>query len=283
MPILFPLIAAAVPALVCPAVDTLGETIRGVVQKNRASMVTVSLVLKYNMGGQSQDSELETEGVVLTSEGLVAVINAAIDPAAMVGGDTDSTKFSVKVVSARFLLEDGQEIPAKVVLRDPDKGIAFLRPIAPVGKPLAFVYLKKPPMAQIGDSLLVLGRLGKGANRAPRVVTPRIIGVIEKPRTLYVAETFSGLLALGDVVFNEKGEALGIVTLRGKMETTTRTTMDMSRGMMPVVVPGDDIWEAASQAPSVKDAKDDTPAGKTPSKPATPPKKPTTPPKKSGK
>lgn len=278
-----PILVTVPPARVSPAVDTLGETIRGVVQKSRASMVTVSLVLKYNMGGQSQDSELETEGVVLTSEGLVAIMNASIDPVAMMGGDSDAGKFSVKVVSARILLEDGQEVPAKVVLRDPDKGIAFLRPITPVGKPLAFVDMKKPPIAQVGDPLVVLGRLGKGANRAPRVITPRIIGVIEKPRTLYVAETFSGLLALGDVVFNEKGEALGIITLRSKMETTTRTTMDMSRGMMPVVVPGDDIWEAASQAPSVKDAKDDTPAGKTPSKPATPPKKPTTPPKKSGK
>ena len=60
--------------------------------------------------------------------------------------------------------------------------------------------------------------MGKAGGRVSAIEAGRIIGVMEKPRRLYVLPT-SLILHLGEAAFTEKGELLGLVSLR-----TTRSS-----------------------------------------------------------
>ncbi len=247
--------------------DQQAETARSIIARHKASAVTLVIVLKMGgyLGGDQQN-ELEVDGVVLDSSGLVATTNMSIDPMAMyssMAGDTASGG-STKVVSVKIITASGDEIPAKVVLRDKDKNLAFLRPLKPVATPLAAVDFRTSGKAQVGDPVYILGRLGKAGNRTAQVIMQRIISIVDRPRMLYATEPT--MLNLGNAVFNEKGETLGLASVR--ITTSRRSSYNPTDSFLPVVIPADDVWEVAQQAPQAKDVKDTEPAVKPPAKPA---------------
>ena len=57
-------------------------------------------------------------------------------------------------------------------------------------------------------------------------------------------------LYLGDVVFNESGQPLGLLSM--KMAPGGRS-MTGSDSMLAIVIPTADVWEVALQAPQAKD------------------------------
>lgn len=266
-----PAIACAllVPSLVAPAraADPPAETIRMLVSKYKPATVTLSVVIRTAMQQGPRDTEVEIPGFVLDASGLIVTTNTAIDPASTLSGNSDdSERMTTKVASIRILPSVGLPIPAKVVLRDTDRNLAFIRPATPSATPFVAIDFKAAGKAQIGDPVFIMGRMGPVANRATDVKMDRIVSVIEKPRTLYVASALSAS-SLGNVVFNEQGEPLGIVTLR--VSQSQRRTFNGNDNYLPVIVTAEDVLEVGAQAPQAKDVKD------TPELP-----KPTTPPAK---
>ena len=103
--------------------------------KNQDALVTVKLVVNYNIsfGGQEQQKESKTEamGTVIDPSGLTVISLTTIDPSALMkaqmrGGQRDM-KIDSEVKDAKIVLADNTEIPAQVVLRDKDLDVAYLR------------------------------------------------------------------------------------------------------------------------------------------------------------
>jgi len=107
---------------------------------------------------------------------------------------------------------------------------------------------------QVLDRIVVLNRLGRVASWATAVYLDRIHAIAEKPRTFYVPGGMGALESeLGCPVFTLDGKVVGILVLRllpSRDAGMGSMFGGMSNaGMLPVILPSDDILEVAKQAP----------------------------------
>ena len=247
--------------------DQLAEKGRQVLAKHQDAVVAVRVVLKVgiSMGGQTapkREQKVETTGVVLDPSGLIVASYATVDPTESVksalasrGGRPDDMQIETEITDLKIVLPDQSEIAGQVVLRDADLDLAFIRPNEKPAKPLVAVDLAASAKLQILDEVVVINRLGKVGNRVAAVSLGRIEAVMAKPRTFYVLGQTTWGYSLGAPVFALDGKAAGLVLLRN-----TKADLDTSRGflfdnlskfgMMPVILPAEDVLEAAKNAPA---------------------------------
>jgi S1-C subfamily serine protease len=257
--------ALGVPPLQACRADAPAQMMRALAAKYQASAVTLSLVVKIGAGGAESQTEMESGGVLLDSSGLVVTTNTGIDPMAAYAQEAEQygSALTTRVVGVKILLAGGTEIPAKVVLRDKDKNLAFVRPLKKPGVKLSGISFDTAAVAALGDPVYLLGRQGKTAGRALQARVERVASVMDKPHRFYVlGETNSS--AVGFVAFNEKGQPLGLLTLRFPIGKAR-----YSESNLPVIIPARDVLEVARQAPQAKDVREgrSTP-GAGPAKPA---------------
>ena len=271
-----------------PAADD-AAVCRSIAAKWADAVVTVQLVVKMGMslGGESSKQEIKPEvtGAVVDSSGLTVVSLFMVNPIealqAMMPGEAGS--ITSEVTDAKIRLSDGREIPGKIVLRDKDLDLAFIRPTQKLSSPIPALALKDCSKVDTLDQVVVLDRLGKVANRALSVYVGRIQAVVDKPRRFYFMGLPDTITGLGAPVIAMDGKVVGIILLRimpGMKRDFGSLVGGMSgMGMLPVIVPAEDIAAVAAQAPEE--------APKEPTKPAKPdksgkpakPAKPTSPPK----
>lgn len=221
--------------------DAQSTVAQRLVKSHGASAVTLQIIVKLSAGGSDDQAEREIDGVVLDASGLVVTTNSSIDPTASLAAMSgDASGYSSKVVGVKILTSDGTEIPAKVVLRDRDRNLAFLRPLQKLRTPFVSVGFAHSGVAQIGDEVYILGRLGKNGSRQNSITSERLVSVITRPRLMYVILP-NMYTALGNVVFNGSGQPLGLLTMR----TVTKS----GDTPLPIVMPAADILEIARQAP----------------------------------
>jgi hypothetical protein len=270
---LFRFLAAALALLLfAPAsrADAQAQMIRALAAKYKPSLVTLSLVVKLAAGGYEDQSEMEAEGVLLDASGLVVTTNSAVDPLAAYADEVDASgaAISSRVTGVKIITSSGAEISAKVVLRDKDLNLAFVRPLKKPGVPLRAVNFQSAATAELGAPIYLLGRLGKTGNRSLEARSERVVSVMERPRRFYVLDAYNGIYA-GNVAFNEQGQPLGLLTLR--LPAGKARNNDTS---LPIIIPARDVWEIARQAPQARDVHDaSTPTRPKPSastKPALP-------------
>jgi hypothetical protein len=251
--------------------DPQAQMIRALAAKHKTSLVTLSLVVKLAAGGYQDQAEMEAEGVLLDASGLVVTTNSAVDPLAAYADmlDASSGAVSSRVVSVKIITISGAEIPAKVVLRDGDLNLAFVRPLKKPSVALKGVNFQSAATAQLGDPIYLLGRLGKTGGRNLEARAERVVGIMERPRRFYVLDAYNGIYA-GNVAFNEQGQPLGLLTLR----TPVGKARDNDANL-PVIIPARDVWEIAKQVPQAKDVHEaSTPARPKPSAKTGAPAKP---------
>lgn len=232
--------------------DPQAQMVRALATKHKSALVTLSLVVKLAAGGYQNQTEMEAEGVLLDASGLVVTTNSAVDPLAAYADMVDESGANInsRVTSVKIITMSGVEIPAKVVLRDKDLNLAFVRPLKKPQVTLSGVNFQSIASSQIGDPVYLLGRLGKTGNRSLEARTERIVGVMDRPRRFYVLDAFNGIYA-GNVAFNERGQVLGLLTLRvpvGKARDSDTS--------LPIIVPARDVWEIARQAPQARDVRE---------------------------
>jgi hypothetical protein len=251
--------------------DAAAEKGRHVLQQNQNAVVTLRIVVKVGMsyGGQTtpkKEQKLETVGVVLDPNGLIVASYATVDPTESLksvygaaiagrGGRIEDMNVETEITDLKILIADQTELAGQVVLRDTDLDLIFIRPTEPPAKPMPVVNFAKPGTLQLLDEVVVLNRLSAAGNRTPAVSLGRIESVLMKPRTFYVLGQTTWGYSLGAPVFALDGKVAGLVLLRN-----TKTEMETSRGflfenlskfgMMPVVLPAADVWEAAQHVPA---------------------------------
>ena len=237
---------------------------RAIVKKWQNAIVTVRVVLKMrvSVGGremQSMDESVETVGTVIDPSGLTVLSLGALNPGAMMnkmmgggGSGQERMEFGSEPSDVKLRLSDGRELPARIVLRDEDLDLAFLRPTAKPDKPLVAIDLADEGKPAMLDSVVVLTRLGRVGGWTPAASLQTIGAIIEKPRTFYVIETGSAG-GMGTPAFTPSGKVVGLLTMRSIQ--TGRTGMfsmvggSEGLGLLPVILPAADVRDIAQQAP----------------------------------
>jgi len=236
---------------------------REIVKKWQNAIVTVRVVLKMrvSVGGremQSMDESVETVGTVIDPSGLTVLSLGALNPGAMMnkmmggGSSQERMEFGSEPSDVKLRLSDGKELPARIVLRDEDLDLAFLRPTTKPDKPLVAINLADEGKPAILDPVVVLNRLGRVGGWAPAASLQTIGAIIEKPRTFYVIETGSSG-GMGTPAFTSSGKVVGLLTMRsvqtGKPGMFSMVGGSEGLGLLPVILPAADVRDIAQQAP----------------------------------
>jgi hypothetical protein len=237
---------------------------RETMKKWQEAVVNVRIVLKVrmSMGGrevQSMDDSVDTVGTVIDSAGLTVLSLRSLNPGDMMtkimgaaGSGQPQMEITSEPADVKIRLADGQELAAKIVLRDEDLDLAFLRPLAPPARPLIAVNLLDSSPPTVLEEVLVLSRLGRVGGWAPTASLHDIGALIEKPRTFYVLGG-TGATSTGVPAFRAGGKIIGLLTMR--QVATGRSGMfamfggTEGLGLLPVVLPAADVLEIAQQAP----------------------------------
>ena len=222
--------------------------LRNVAVKHGDAVVRVLATRKtrqtINGREQSRDQAVQTNATVLDGtglavaglsefeapDGLTAALQASAPPGTTISMSTETTDLKMH-------LADGREVPAKIVLRDADLDLMFIRPAEPLSSvPVVDAAAGKPAIL---DPLIVVQRTSEatGWRMFPGLVHLQII--VDKPRTFYVVPTV-GLngAGIGAPVFDAGGKFVGVlVRIAG-----TRTNP------LPGILPADDVREIAKQA-----------------------------------
>ena len=206
---------------ICQAADTeaLRQGARKIYQERQEAVVAVSAVLKLEMGGQTQDRDLNLYGTVLDENGLTVVSCTMVDPFATLG---DSLKMEGAGAATpkgtpskiKIMLADGTEIPAKIAYEDPDMDLAFLVPEKGEKTLPKFCHVNPAeiPEADVLDQLVTLQRLPKSFDRKAAVGFCAVVSKLTKPRTVYILDGFEG--QPGQPVFRGDGQMQGLMVVR---------------------------------------------------------------------
>ncbi len=232
----------------------LKDAVREVVNKHEAAVVSLKIVTSVKVTYQgrempAREQESEVLGTVLDDSGLIVASNTALNPAEAQAADNPGLNIESEVKSAKLIpgAKGGAELPLKIVFRDKDLDLVFLRPETKTALPN--VGLKQAGAElDILDNVILLTRLGAVGDRQPSVSVGTVHAVIKKPRRLYVLGLLDSVAALGCPVFDLEGGLAGIVVLRTSKGGASGGMLGaIGSRMLPTVLPVADILEDMKQ------------------------------------
>jgi hypothetical protein len=231
---------------------------RAVLETNQHSVVTVTGVARVTItlpgrpgfNPPEQETKTRANGTIVDANGLVVLSLNSIDPSLQMDGSEVNTPNgplrmnAVAVVEElEIVLGDGTEIPAEMVFKDADLGLAFVRPKAGSAEAKGITYdpvdLTDAGTAQVADRTAWVVRLESFANQ-PAIVTDDIVAVIERPRPFHLV---SFPFAQGCPAFTLDGKLLGIGVAVGK-----------NQPWPAVIVPVAEVRKLIKQTPPAGDA-----------------------------
>ena len=231
------------------------------VGRNGDAIITVMATLKARMSREGRDNPAPDQAVrasatVLDATGLTVMALSAIDPGNIISQTPaviqGGMMFTTELSDVKMRLADGTEVPARVVLRDSDLDLLFVKPAAAPTSPMPAVLSSAPGLALM-DQVIVVQRLGELTGWKPSAAFGAVEVVVEKPRTFYIVATLTSGSTTGATVFDMKGQFAGIVTLRAGGDSKMNALNGLqgnvlqTLGMTQVVVPAADIREVARQ------------------------------------
>ncbi len=156
-------------------------------------MVLATLKIRANVGGTEQtvDQQAQANGTILDSTGLTVLSLSTLQPddmmarslSARVRPDT-RVDVSSEPSDIRMHLADGREIPAKLILRDQDLDLAFVKPVEPPSPPLNWIDAPAAK-ASLLDLLFVIQRTSETNGWSTAAAFGSVQLVVDKPRVYY--------------------------------------------------------------------------------------------------
>lgn len=238
---------------------------RDVVQKWQEAVINVRVVLRMrmSMGGremQASDDPVDAVGTVIDPSGLTVMSLGALNPGALMSkimssssgnNDQPAVEITTEPTDVKMRLPDGRELPARIVLRDQDLDLAFLRPTRKPEKPLVALDLNHAAAPSLLDELLVITRLGRVGGWTAGAALYDVSAIIERPRTFYVLDGAAS--DMGTPAFTTTGKVVGLLTLRqiepGRASMASVMSGSDGLGMLAVILPAAAVLEIAKQAP----------------------------------
>jgi S1-C subfamily serine protease len=209
---------AATANAAAPSAHTLlrpddGPEYKKLIDGTGPAVVTVKFVLKIEGNDMGRgENETEISGIVIDPTGVILCSNVQTGGlvAMMGGGAANPTDMKV------LIGDDTEGKKARLLTRDSELDLAWVKLDEPPTSPLKFVDLSKGVAPTVGQRLLSLGRMGKYFDRVPVVGDGRIIGETNKPRHLFIPDNSlaSGRGDLGAPVFTTDGTVVGIIIVQ---------------------------------------------------------------------
>lgn len=251
---------------------------REILNARQAAVVTVQLVVKEKMSGlgmgdQDNESKMEITGTIINPEGLTVVALSETDRSSMFSNFmsdemSDHFKMESSISDVKILLQDGKELASGVVLRDKDLDLAFVRPKEKPAEALPYVDLTKMDTVRVMDKVVAINRLGKVANRTASASFEYIEAVATKPRLFYFPSRALTMTGSGCPAFTLDDNIVGIFVIRTIVDKSGGGP-EPGRTTASVILPAQDINEAASQAPPFgQEPKEEAPKVEAPKDPA---------------
>jgi len=220
---------------------------RQIISKYGEAVVWINAATKVDLGerGGVREEKAECLGVVIDPCGLTVLPLNVLDQSFLITAAMRSKgmegKPTVTLSDVRITLADGAEVPAQIVLKDPDLDLAFVMPDP--NKPqerrtFSFVKMGGVKTVDVLDALIMMGRSDPQFTREPMITLDRVACVLKKPRTLYYARA----AVPGSVVFAEDGTLVGLCVTRP-------AGLD---ALKVVVLPAEAIAKVAAQVPPDK-------------------------------
>jgi S1-C subfamily serine protease len=198
-------LAVTLPALTAPLQADEQAQFQKLLADAAPATVTIKFVLKTRSSWGESEDEREVSGVMIAPDGLVlcASSNLGADRWMSRSGGT-ATPTDIKILVG----DDTEGLDARLIARDSELDLSWLRIEDPGERKFAFVPLGEAPTPEIGERVYSVGRLGKYFDRAPVVREGRIGGITTKPRRLYYPTGDVG--GLGLPCYDGRGEVIGV-------------------------------------------------------------------------
>ena len=183
---------------------------RALVDKHAAAVVTIKFVMSVNSSGKEERIEDRTQGLVVGSDGLLLIPDRAVSVDfgdMMPGGSNDGSAPVAKSSEFRVRLPGSDDwLPADLVTRDSQLGLAWLRLRAPPAK-LGFVDLNDGVRAEPGMVFFSLMRTSDEWGGVPVFRPGRVMGETRTPKTMLLVDGVPG------VAFSADGHPMGYVDI----------------------------------------------------------------------
>lgn len=183
------------------------------------ALVGVRYVLKVATSGAERELNGETFCLLIGADGLLLCSNNEMGGYVQLLTQMMNRGPMPAVVSTpkeiRVLLgNDSKGLPAKVIARDSDRDLAWLRLDAlPAGLHLEPVDLENQREAQLGEPLYRLRRLDRFFGSVPLVESGVVGALVDHPRKLLIAADLDGGY-LGMPIFGGDGKLLGLTVVQ---------------------------------------------------------------------
>ncbi len=263
IPALLGLSLLAVP--LAPAQDSLSTQARKVFTERQDSVIWISAVAKISMQAEGakeavnipdREQKTETLATLIDPAGLAVTALSNIDPTREISGrevrtreGTVKIEASAVIKEVRFIMPDGTEVPAEVVMRDADLDLAFIRIKAGAkeakGVEFKAVDLKNAALANVADDVVTVSRADEVLNRVGSVARGQVTTITKKPREFMRATG----AALGCPTFSMDGKVIGIAINRSVRGKSSHVAL----------IPAADVLEVAQQARDAKPVAEEKP------------------------
>ncbi|MFA7000494.1 MAG: trypsin-like peptidase domain-containing protein, partial [Candidatus Paceibacterota bacterium] len=220
---------------------------RAVIAAKQDAIVTLRGSVKFNCGHcpQTHDEDIECVATLVDPAGF-AVCGS--------GGKAADRKYEEQRLN--FILRDGTEVPARIVLQDDDLMLTVLVPAAKPGTPLPVLSalpLKANVKAKLFDDVLAINRLDREHHNVITADTGKIAACITQPRVFYLTDVNPGGSSLGVPTFLADGRLLGVLARQTPTSTKQRRSRESVAGAGDGlhVVPAAALAELVAQARKV--------------------------------
>lgn len=222
---------------------------RALVKRYADAVVNVELVVTHKMKfgereAPPREQRIEVNGTMISASGLTVTSLGEVDLQSTIegmragsGGGRGAEIVGSEFKEVKLRMADGKEVAARFVLKDADLDLAFMAPEPSAeNAPRVFPYVKLEESTEgsVLDNFFYVARAPKILQRVPLVRATEVIGIVEKPRRMYLLAD----QAVGTPVFNAQGRVLGI----------TLQHFANGRRSGNVILPAEDIAEMAKQA-----------------------------------
>ncbi len=233
--------------------DEFSETGKQLLEKGRSRIVSLKVVASTLSKNQKEEIKIESQGLLLDEKGTVLVAFSSIDPvkylirmlsALGMGGQTANLKkIASNIDDIKYVLDNGKEVQARLVITDKDLDLAIIKPEKP-GEKFDFFEVKELEKPALFDKMLVFFRLSKDFNRELSFVSTSVNCRLSKPEELFLVE---GGLPTGCILFNQQGRFAGLSVSRGGEEEDSRS-LGMSNTLVTSILPVKEIMDIIKQA-----------------------------------
>jgi S1-C subfamily serine protease len=234
---------AGAPATLLPTANAQTADFAALAKERAPAIVTIKFIMKSEQG----EEEDETVGTLIAKDGLIITSNLAFGGMMAMMGQAAPTPTNMKVMIG----EDTLGVDAKLIARDSELGLAWVRIEKPASEGYPFVDFATGTKAKLGDAVFSVQKLGKYFDRTPSIAEARIAAITTKPRELLIPTIGMAGGEMGLPVYNASGAPIGLSTLvlpeREEMEGGgMRSFMrGMSGGM---ILPAAQVVDATKRA-----------------------------------